>query len=507
MDECPLQSDLIISRCIAELGGLSDLEKNFPACKVPSTYSFFVKYLEKVKYLAQSADVGVAILPYKLAATAPFKYHVVIDASQASTSVIYRQLGFLSDIKRKNLGIDDPNISDLFLNLYSISSTEETYYTCANETFSGYALPAGFLEEKEPEMLEDDYLLKEKNYLLQYQTEFPKSIFEVQKSGFEFWEKSAGSDGELLENSLESIRETVNNSQKKDGKLKISYSNMSQFFACPRLYLFEYVFKIEQRNNEAELMDHFAMGNLYHKILEFFCKKIQLLSLPLTTTENGLTDEYKAILYESVDEAIQDFKSSYLAKELIKTTKTALTATMANCVHNFCKAFLGCKVVEVEKYYEYAPEGKKYFCHGKIDCLLKNEDEAEFILVDFKSSSGAIHKDRFFVSDGVEIPDFQMPIYTYLLEHQAQPKKIENAVFFNVKESEKVPVFGTLVSKISHEEFEATRKKFESLLDVFSDRVENLDFTLDEGAQTFEVCRNCKNKGICRRTFNVGRKD
>ncbi len=508
MDECPLQSDLIISRCVAELGGLSDLEKSFPNCKVPSPYTFYVKYLEKVTYLAQSADIGVAILPYKLASTAPFKYHVVIDASQASTSVIYKQLGFLSDIKRKKLGIEDPNISDLFLRLYSISSTEESYYTCSEQTFSGYALPAGYLEEKEPVPFQNDFIVSEKNFLLQYEKEFPKAIFEVQKKGFEFWEKSAGNGGELLESSDDSIEKAIKESQTSNDKLKISYSNMNRFFTCPRLWLFEYVFGIEQQNNDAELMDHFAMGNLYHKILEVFCKKIQADSLPLKTTEDGLSEDYKTILYKSIDESINNFRASYLSKELIKTTKASLTATMEFCVHKFSEAFAGCKVVEVEKYYEFAPEGKNYFCNGKIDCLLKNEEEAEFILVDFKSTKSAIHKEKFFVNDEVQIPDFQMPIYTYLLENQKVPKKIENAVFFNIKDGEVVPVFGSLVSKEDHlSEFKETRTTFENLMEVFAERIKNHDFGLDDKIQNFDLCHPCKNKGICRRTFNVSRKD
>ena len=46
MNQCSKQADLILSRCISELGSLLDLEEDFPEiCKVASPFDFFTNYI------------------------------------------------------------------------------------------------------------------------------------------------------------------------------------------------------------------------------------------------------------------------------------------------------------------------------------------------------------------------------------------------------------------------------------------------------------------------------
>ena len=184
------------------------------------------------------------------------------------------------------------------------------------------------------------------------------------------------------------------------------------------------------------------------------------------------------------------------------TTKDALTQAMTSTVSAFCSSFEGCKVVESEESYSYSNEEPQYTCTGKIDCLLKNEDEAEFILVDFKSSDNAIPKDTFYVSDDVAVPDFQMPLYLNLLSKAENPKNVENCVFFSINDYKVRGVTGSLFCK-QEVDFLPTMEKVDSLINDFCERIKNLDFSIKDFDIEADTCRSCAYKSICRRTFTV----
>ena len=136
------KSDRIISRCIAELLTLIDVEENYPNYKIRKPYSFFVNHLSKTKYLAQNEKNGVEIYPYRTAAAAPFKVHIVIGATQDDLAVgaMFKQLNFLNENKRKVIMELNPdkkaNISKFieldptedFITLYTLG-TEASYFT------------------------------------------------------------------------------------------------------------------------------------------------------------------------------------------------------------------------------------------------------------------------------------------------------------------------------------------------------------------------------------------
>ncbi|MCR5762604.1 MAG: PD-(D/E)XK nuclease family protein [Treponema sp.] len=514
MSLCSEQADLIISRCITELGSLIDLENEFPNCALHSPFNFFTNYLSQKMYLAQKKDKGVQILPYRLAATAPFQVQAVIDSSQASLSIQYKQLSFLRDDKRQKLGFaSDPNVSDLFIRLYSMSAQEDILFTCSSKTFKGYSLSHSYFIEDKTDASKDDPYSKEKDWFLE-KTEhaendeaFPSILYKLQNQGFSFWQQVQGSNSELNEESISLIQQCINNKIYDGKKIKVSSTDLRSFFSCPRAWVFEKVLRLKQQNNEAELMDTFAMGNLYHKIMELYCMELKKRSMKLSTTEEGLSEECRKILYDSIDKGIDKQHISHLGKQLMLTTRQAIIQTMLNTVHRFSEAFNGCEISEVESNYDYAPEGKDYACTGRIDCLLKNPDEAEYILVDFKSTKGAIHKDIFYVSDQVDIPDFQMPMYLYLMENaeKNRRKTVENCAFFDIKDAEVVPVTGSLVMKKEGIDFEPTRQRVIDLIDLYCKKIKSYDFSVNEQNQDFSTCQSCAYKSVCRRTFTVSK--
>lgn len=495
------ESDMIISRCITELSALIDLEEEFPDCAVSSPYQFFVTYLSSKMYVPQTEENGVHIFPYRVAASAPFLCHYVIDASQAATAVVYKQLSFLTDKKREQLGFtDDPNVTAHFFKSYSESSGHTVFFSASEKTFTGYALTNSALKEIDcrknlPSELCDEVLLKndfygnEKKYFsMDYTASGAETISQYEKRGFAFWKSAQEKNGVISEAARKKLNDRIDAALCKEGKVSISYSTLYAFYSDPHTFMLERVLGIEERNSEAELIDRYAMGNLYHSILEFYCRTVKQKNLLLEApSSEGLSAAHTEILLESIDEAIRCFKVSALANELIHASKEALTQTIFKTVERFCTKFNGYEVDSVETKYVYAPEGKPYFFNGRIDCLLKNGDLGEYVLVDFKSSASAIHADRFFVSDRVSVPDFQMPMYVHLLKNQPKEKKkiVSNCAFFNVKDGLLVPVVGSLVDSKEENEifFEETQKRFLLLAEYYAQCV--LNHSIDvEGIET-----------------------
>ena len=487
-------SDRIISRCISELGSLIDLENDFQDCTVPSHYSFFVDFISGKNYVPQTEDQGVQILPYRLSAPAPFRIQAVIDSSQASLSVIYRQLAFLNDEKRLNLGFgDDANVSDLFIRLYNLNSIDGTIFTAAEKTFTGYALVSAYLDEndlRKTNNLENldsqDPYIAERESLLDKNIPLPKKIMATAKNGFESWKTMQ----ELDENqnpysdAEDKIAGLIDERLTEDGKVKITYSRLKSFYDDCHSFMEKYVLGLEEETSAADLTKPFLIGNLNHKILEIYCKSLLKKSLPLSVDENKSLDEKRlSILRAAINEAIDEIQTSVLSRQLIFSSIKNIEEQMVCSVTAFSETFCGYEIHAVEKSYKYFPEEKNYFFDGKIDCILKDPLTGECVLIDFKTSEKAIPSDSFFADDEVIVPDFQMPIYIYLLENQRPPLLIENCAFYNITDAKIVPVIGELVGADNALSLSESTRRFLSQAEFYAEKVLSHDIDSNPAAE------------------------
>ncbi|MGP1587575.1 MAG: PD-(D/E)XK nuclease family protein [Treponemataceae bacterium] len=531
MSKCSQNSDNILSRCITELSEIIDLEQDFPDCKTPQPFLFFVKHLKEVNYLAQTKDLGVSILPYKLSACAPFKVQVVVDASQKSTSIIYKELPFLLDNKRKKLlgiNFEEKNVSQLFIYLYFMNSTaEKTLFTCAEKTFAGYAQPTSYIDQKDCFDFEENSDIAENLFLSEKsQTEEnSERITKIKKSGLEFWFKSHNT----AEDENNDCKKISSKNCETQNKIRISKSDLTTFFDCPRKWYFSKDLKLKEETNEAELVNPYEIGELNHKILENFCSALKERKLKLCLNSNfNLSEEYTKILDNAIENTIEtDNKISFLTRNLYKTSKQNIRLSIFEAVSEFCKIFSGCEIIEIENEYTYDIPQKNIILNGKIDCLLFDPAECAFILIDFKSTNNAIPKNIYFSIDENKkenLMDFQMPMYIYLLQNQKKSIKIENACFFPLKKNsttgkfEVKAVIGQLAFDAlkkncpntkaefhSIENFQTEIAKMQQCIFEFSNRVKCGNFEPNPQIQDYSKCRQCFYKSICRTSFTVGK--
>lgn len=572
MTRCAPQSDAIISRCMSELSMLADLEQKYSGCRVPDPYAFYTNYLARKEYLAQAGSRGVQVFSYRTAASAPFDCQVVLDASQSSISVdsLYRQLPFLTDKKRRALGITDNDPSPAFITLYTVNARHGAYFSVSEQTVTGYALPYSSLSDEAYGAGDCRTGTSYDAYKAEYesvqsgsitdapagmsapdvQKRYPAIRFQPQQTGFTAWRQRQPADvvqdtvtapprNTLMQDSA--LRQAVLRStfDESAGKYRVSQSSLSAFQTCPRLWLYRDVLKARPLDNEAELIDSFLIGKINHKILELYCSALKRQNMPLQAEKETLGDTYQSVLKECTATAIQSYRETFradgreasraispLARELLAGQTDAIYATIEKCVIDFSHWFAGMHVYATEADYRCDVPGKDYYFTGTIDCLLTT-DTGDLALVDYKTSDTGVPAVRYYdPSDSSKNPcgpkpDFQMPLYIWLLAHQKQQAAVtpDICAFYSITSRRPTLVLGSLHNEFAgprsrdkaapdnaSELIAATQTYLLAQADEFIRRIKAMDFEPDPAVQTYSVCtgRDCAAyRAVCRRFFTV----
>jgi hypothetical protein len=569
MDDFSLESNNIISRCIVHLNELIQIEKDFIEkfdLKISSPYSFFLNILNKKTYTPQNTKPGLLVYPYKLSASANYKYQFVMDASQNSIEVPNKKLSFLNGIKRKELGLIEKdrefNASRAIISLYAKHNEDAgpdeksiVTFSFAEESFSGFEIVHNFLNivnkdseghvtEALKELDKDDFILNEKNLFLNQDS--PKKGFfsKDQKEHFNGWYKinekrltGSQKNADLSEDAKKIIHEYLCESRNKDekpdlkDKILMTQTDMKYFFECPRKWLMNNAFNIEEDSLDTELIDRFDMGNVYHDVLEHFMKDYKILQEQLPcTNEEGLFEnetEIKQKLSEHTKATIQDYKQKFRDSPLTLLMLNSQTEEISQTIFDFLSILLkkydenatakkdlgfgGLYVHKVEEKLSTGIPDEKYGYYGKIDCLLsKNRiDQAieSVILIDYKTSKLPAAKDCKIDDEG-KIKDFQVPTYMTLINSEKK-REFDYAGFVSIKDSIKDNQLEnqgiiTTEAKKTEEDFEPTLKAFAGHSKEFYTRVSNYDFSPKESeVDIYKDCVSCSYKAMCRYQFTV----
>jgi hypothetical protein len=505
MEKCLSETDLVLSRCIAELGYLVEIENSYPDARVPDPYTFFTDYLEEISYLAQQSNSGVAILPYRTAAPAHFDCHIVLGANQDSLSAVFSSLSFLPRSKRERLGINDNDASQAFITLHRFNSRLPAAFFCSEQTFSNYAIPHSALKAQlaprthycdDPELgvkfAADLYRNESRLYSSLYfpapgraqgQVELPEKIHSNQKQGFSEWllrRKRANTARESKTNRpfVEHIRNRFlykGNDKELADKYSVSASSLAPYFQCPLIFIFSRVLKLQNVEIETRLMANEIAGMVYHKIINLFLEELkekgELIAPPLNDNGYMLPKSYRDILTKKVDIVFYSFPylsgnaddkpaMSMLTARLLRAEKELFWVQLENFLVKFISFFAGFSVVASET--QYTLNKKFYYLNGHIDCILEDKrkssesqgssnlgssNQGSLVIVDFKTKYMPALQDCI----GLErLADFQLPMYIRLAEKEFG-KKAGTALFFSILDAAPRVLFGVIQDAISGE--------------------------------------------------------
>ncbi|GHV76615.1 hypothetical protein AGMMS49942_14360 [Spirochaetia bacterium] len=547
-DACPPETDLVLSRCISELLTLIGIEKAYPDITVPDFYGFFTEYLEDVQYLPQQSSSGVTVLPYRTAAPVPFEYHIVIGASQDNLSAVFGSLPFLLAEKRRKLGIEDIDASEAFIKLHTLNSRKRVVFFCAEETFSGYAIPHSFLNvttppvkrygETDRENFSDDPFIAEQELYRDIQAGkqvpgSPHRLYQQQIEGFAAW-RGRRNAADVPEHGpdplvMELIKARYCSSKAFPGKLSVSASAMKPYYQCALQWLFKEILQLEKVRMETTLMADNVAGSLYHAALDFFFKRVKAeAGGALLSLENGqLPSIYKTFIAEGVEAALEQFSSgnkqfeiSALTARLLRAERQGIQDQLVIFLTALLEYFAGYVVADSELKLNYEPAGKQFFLTGMVDCVLEDRRSSPTgVIIDFKLGNAPARK--LCTGEGERgLEDFQLPMYLNLAEQNGY-EKVHTALFFSILKAEPTVLFGVINTPKKGSEkpyrqndrIERTGEadgKFAMLMAGFKEKTER--YAADVLSGTFrtisdddETCFACEYHGVCRTVYTIDR--
>ena len=548
------ETDLVLSRCISELMNLIDIEKSFPDVQVPDHYTFFTGYLTEVNYLAQQSSSGVAILPYRTAAPAPFDCHIILGANQNNLSNIFATLAFLPRSKREKLGLVENDASLAFIQLHQFNSRLPAAFFCSEHTFTGYTIPHSALNSpvKPQQRYGDDprfsaefaadlyrmenprlhslyYTLTDGSGVEAATAAFPK-MHANQKRGFDAWKRRRNHSA--TNNNIMSpdhpLLELIKRQFRDEETLKygVSASSLKPYYQCPSKWIFERVLKLENVEIETGIMTDYITGRVYHAVLHLFLEEIKKTGNPVAAPLVGgsgknsryvLSGDYRKTLAENVATVFKSFpclpesagtEMSMLTARILREEQSSFFTQLELFLAEFTGYFAGYKVITSEARY-ISPE-ITHCLKGDIDCILENE--GNLIIVDFKTKTMP-ELDGCIGEEGLE--DFQLPMYIRLAQDTLK-KEAHTALFFSIVDAVPRVVFGVIHdtlhnTAVPNKEDDRIMRGSERFLDImgeFEEKAERFAQEINSGAFSFfpshsPQCPECTYNRVCRTLYKI----
>jgi len=526
MNKITVEDDAVLSRCIAELGTLIELEEKFkdPPLVPSSVFGFFLSYLSGKEYVRKEQKSGVNIFRWRVAAAAPFACHFVLNASQSAASVLYQPLKFLRQDKRKALGLEDADASGAFFLLCDTGCDIEggggfkthARISASAQTFSGWAIPHSFFAQGKiatPLESSNDPYAEERRFWREG-TALGK-IFPLQKRSYECWKDTlvqkennftfftspvsakkdaAGAVRELLESAIFDA----------DGCLAVTPTrDLNVYYGCALFWLYDRVFGAREFSLEAALLDDTSLGILYHKILEKLFVKIKNED---RVFDSGRLGVYKSWAFEITREAIKEhpaFKGP-LAVPLVSPQAAGMAKKIERLLELEAANFSGYEVSELELHVNR--KAGDLLINGVIDRVSVSPD-GEPVIIDYKTM---YLPEQTAAEDLSEVPlsEFQMPLYIKLYEEMAAAKgeaslKVSGAFFYSINGRRIKAVVGETAGGRSNapgrEGYEPFLEVADKQIEEFGRKVKALDFTPRE--IRIRDCLGCAYKTACRTVY------
>jgi hypothetical protein len=557
MENCLEETDLILSRCISELMYMVEIEKSYPDVRVGDPYAFFAGYLDEPNYLARQSASGVAILPYRTAAPAPFDCHIILGASQDNLSQVFSPLQFLPKSKREKLGMTDNDASFAFINLHLFNSRLPAAFFCSEQTFSGYAIPHNALSAAlKPERRYGDTAEHGAKFFRDlYRVEgdffsslhFPSGekiipavseLHRNQKNGFKKWQtrRKHPTSGVLAGGYplSEFVGRRFCKNENFKGKYSVSPTSLALYYKCPLKWFFERVLELENVETETELMSYNTTGLVYHAVLNLFLEELletgEPIAMPLISGDDGipnLPENYRTLLAEKTEAVFECFprlpKSerpamSMLTARLLRAEKKLFYSVLENFLAVFISYFAGYAVIASEKYYSL--EKNIYYLNGIVDCILEDvredsPDKNSALIADFKTKT--IPKLQDCTTGGEGLADFQLPAYLRLAE-DSLGKNVHTALFLSVIETKPTVLFGSIqntangnsIPKKADDRIIRGNASFTDIMNEFDRKTELFAKKISEGSFSFypsdsEHCLECGYNKVCRTLYHICR--
>lgn len=462
------------------------------------------QYLGQRRYVPGRYGAGISVYPLRVSEGMEPEHHIVINASQATTSHRIRRYPFLKLHEEQNLSDVQRELAPVHLQLYSYSG-RETRFSYARRDFRRSNLPPPlFLSggipiiEAAPEDAEDPYELERRAWT--HGSAF--ALQEIQKRGYEtaaigalgFKQIDAGKQS-LKDRHL--IRALAERLRDQEGHMRISATALERFVLCPFQFLWERLLRLGGEEYEPSMIDPIDFGVLLHRGLDLFFSWVR--------TEEGedpgalsvrRADTYRRRLRSIVAKICSDYRRRN--PTLLEPMAEEIQRTVEQLILDFLD-------VELELMGEERVEGTEVPLEtlaaqfdavlvGTIDRVSRNPEG--YTLIDYKKKTVPTRKDLY----SPQAVSVQMPFYIYLMELKDRP--VTRAAFYSFENKRYHFLFGGPKTNMGNAE--DVRQSVEAVKRHIMDMREKVsrgDYRI--GTLPLAGCSRCRLQEICRSGFSV----
>ncbi|MEI6875453.1 MAG: hypothetical protein WCL50_10040 [Spirochaetota bacterium] len=289
--------DRTVERAMEELDSLVRAEAAYAGDEaIPSPYALLMSTLDSEGYVPQERGGRVQIYPWRVSALLPFKVHFLVGCGQDQVRVSYGTEAFLREDQKAELGRQPRDATEDFLKAYLLSGPK--IVPChADEGIGGWTAPHPFFPLGEgsrdrPDRAALDGLgpLSSERSAWKMAGALPARLLVAQKRAFErvlaIDRAGRRKFGPIEGRALGRILERASG---KDGLLRLSYTLIDEYRACPFRWLQGRVLAVGEAEYELEFFDARLAGEMAHRAIERLFEGISRLGL----IESRHLDEYR----------------------------------------------------------------------------------------------------------------------------------------------------------------------------------------------------------------------
>jgi hypothetical protein len=307
----------VVQRSMVELDGLARTEAELAEeGRLPSPLGLFLADLEATPYVPQGGSPGVPMYPYRVSALHPARHHFVLGASQDGIKVSYAALPFLREDQKEALGTADRDASDDFALAYCLSGSP-TSFSCATESFTGWAVPHPFFPLPVPgapaapegfAATRDSCPLRAEAAAWRGDAALPPAILGLQARA---WASARSSlpptrpryaREKASPEALAAVLPRVSNA---DGALRLSSTTIEEYLACPFAWLLSRGLRLDDEPVGVDFFDARLAGEMAHAAL----KRLLSAMGELGPIEARRRDAYLAAVTQALEGVLPEFEA------------------------------------------------------------------------------------------------------------------------------------------------------------------------------------------------------
>jgi RecB family exonuclease len=477
-----------------------------------SAFPVFQAYIKEETYVFQSKEKGIPIYAYGVAAGVAPRYHFIVNMNQDDAAVIYDgQTSFLREDRKKQLDVQDRDVSEEFIRAYSLSG-EKVIFSVADRTFSNPATPHRKLgelfgeaveHEPSPNPYDVELALCETSIYdtdaypspLQKQGWVAFNVLIGEPKGLDLRKKPIRNPG-LAVMTARNLCTQKRFFYKGEGDAiteRLSPTDLDEFLDCPFAWVLRRGLNVREKRTEIETLDQRDLGNLYHSILQKF---FTWLKNDTGVFHSSDLENYKKRLNEEIKTAIDEAQNrdGYFQKPMFDMLRPRIKAALESYLEADAGTLDGCRVLGAE-YPLHKNYTEERVLSGVADLVLEKNG---YILTDFKTSYIPDVKDLYIAK--TDFPkNIQMAAYINMLEtgDSETAKTVDTARFYSLDNRE----FRYVASEESPRSmYDDEVRAVDTLTALVMEAMRRGDYQTPE-RKPRKDCIKCSVSSVCRNTF------